>query len=72
MWLWKRLRADERGQASVEYAAVLLALLSIVIGLAALWRFGESGGFVELARESSSHLVSASDILADLQDATLF
>ena len=61
-------RDDESGQATVEYAIVLAALLAVVLGVAALWRFAESGGFVEAAAESASYATS----VGGMQDALLY
>ena len=66
------VRRDESGQASIEYLIVFFALLAIVVGLAALWRFGETGGYVARAREAASHLAGEGGVLEALQDATLF
>ena len=64
----RRTWDDESGQATVEYALVLAVLLAVILGVAALWRFAESGGFVEAAAESSSHATS----VGGMQDALLY
>ncbi len=47
------------GQGTVEYALVMAALLSIVIGLGALWRVFDAGILVEHALASASHHMQA-------------
>ena len=55
----------ETGQASVEYAALTVAMLMIVIACGALWRFGSDGGFARLAQSHASHAIEAEGGLAD-------
>lgn len=50
-----RLRLGDSGQATVEYAVVVTALLCIVVGLGALFQGLQSGLFVEHATASASH-----------------
>lgn len=47
--------ADERGQATVEFAVVLAAGLAIVVALGALANAAEGGMFVEHAVSAASH-----------------
>lgn len=56
----KRAVADERGQATVEYALLLAAFLTVIVGLGLLMRALDSGLFVEHALASASHHVQAS------------
>lgn len=51
---------EELAQGTVEYAIVLLALLAIAVGLAALWHAGERGVFAQLAVDAASHALDAS------------
>lgn len=50
---------ETRAQATVEYAIVTVAVLSIVLGLGALWRAGERGVFSGAAEQSASHALNA-------------
>lgn len=44
-----------RGQATVEYALVVFALLAIVVACGALWRAFDEGLFVTHAAAGASH-----------------
>ncbi len=55
----------ESGQASVEYAALTVALIVVVVACGALWRFGSSGGFGRLAQSHASHAIEAEGGLID-------
>lgn len=46
---------EQSAQGSLEYALTVLAVLSLIVGMAALWRMGERGGFAELAHDAASH-----------------
>lgn len=50
-----RLRLGDSGQATVEYAIVITALLSIIAGLGALFQGLQSGLLIEHATASASH-----------------
>ena len=50
----------EAGQSTVEYALVTVAFLSMIVGLAALWRMLDAAALVEHALVSASHHVQAS------------
>ncbi|MDY2777443.1 MAG: hypothetical protein SOU51_03610 [Collinsella sp.] len=52
---WLRALAGDDAQSTVEYAAVLVGLLSFILVVGALWRKGEDGGFLRLATEAASH-----------------
>lgn len=52
-------QSEECAQATVEYAVVVIAMLSIVVGCAAVWRAGTSGIFAEIAQETASHALGA-------------
>lgn len=45
------------GQASVEYAVVLVGFLALIIALGALHSFLEDGALIEHALQSSSHAI---------------
>lgn len=47
----------EVGQATVEFAVVAVAFLTVALGLGALWRGASNGLFVEHAISSASHHV---------------
>ena len=51
---------DCAGQATVEFALVAVAFLSVVLGMGALWRSVSAGAFVEHALSCASHCVTGS------------
>lgn len=51
---------DCAGQATVEFALVTVAFLSVVLGMGALWRSVSAGAFVEHALSCASHCVTGS------------
>ncbi len=57
------LACERDAQGTLEYAVTVIALIAVVSALALLWRAGESGGLVELAREAASHALDASGAL---------
>lgn len=61
----------ERGQATVEYALVLVAFLSIALGLGAVWRAVRDGGLLDGAVGAASHTWSGS-MLGTLRDIALY
>lgn len=61
----------ERGQATVEYALVLLAFLSVALGLGAVWRAVRDGGLLDGAVGAASHTWSGG-MLGALRDVALF
>ncbi|MDJ1121797.1 hypothetical protein QJ043_06915 [Olsenella sp. YH-ols2217] len=63
--------AEDRGQATVEQAVVLFALLALVVALGAVWRAGTSGTFARLAEAAASHGAGATT-LAQVQDVLLY
>ena len=65
------LRA-EQGQSSVEFALVAIAMLSVMAGIAALWRFGETGGLLRLASEAASHATGSGGLAAAVHDVSRF
>ena len=54
---------ESMAQGTLEYAITLFAMLSIIAALAALWRAGAEGAFVELAEEAASHLLGGLGVL---------
>lgn len=66
--LLRELAFDERGQATVEFALVTAAFLSIGVACGALWHAFEGGLFVEHALLGASHHVAgvAPGLLADI------
>ena len=50
---------SESGQASVEYAVVLVGMIAIVIAFGALHAFLENGQIVEHALANSSHAIES-------------
>ena len=49
---------DNQGQATVEFALVAVAFLSLVVACTLLWRALKDGLFVEHALISASHHIS--------------
>lgn len=66
------LAQDKSGQATVEYAVLLVAFLMVVVGLGAIWRASSTGKLLELAQESCSHSFQASPDLNAWKDILLF
>ena len=60
--------AGARGQATVEFAVVAAAFLSVTVALAALWRAFGGGMFVEHALAVASHHIQgiAPTTIADI------
>ena len=66
---------EERAQSTVEYAIVTVAVLSIVVALACLWRAGENGRLAALAERAASHTISSSSVVdaaAGAKDIALY
>lgn len=64
---WVQTRSA--GQASVEFALVMLAFLAVALALAALWHWAAGGGLTQLVEGASSHVFSEGgtvDALADI------
>lgn len=53
------LLLETRAQATVEYAIVTVAVLSMVLALGVLWHAGEGGALVRDAEQSASHALNA-------------
>lgn len=62
---------DCAGQATVEFALVAVAFLSVVLGMGALWRSVSAGTFVEHALSCASHCVTGS-LPGALADTVLY
>ena len=62
---------DCAGQATVEFALVTVAFLSVVLGMGALWRRVSAGAFVEHALSCASHCVTGS-LPGALADTVLY
>ncbi len=54
---------EESAQSTVEYAIVTVALLSIVLAIAGLWRAGTDGRLAALAERAASHGVVPSSVI---------
>ena len=61
-----------RGQSTVEYMLVLIAFLTMVLSLAAVWRAGRDGALLNRAVSASSHQVGGRDPVGSMQDIALF
>ena len=62
---------EESAQATVEYAIVTVALLSIVLAIAGLWRAG-TDGLVERAASHGVTSTSVIDAAAAAKDIALY
>lgn len=54
---------EESAQSTVEYAIVTLALLSIVLAIAGLWRAGTDGRLAALVERAASHGITPMSII---------
>lgn len=54
---------EESAQSTVEYAIVTVALLSIVLAIAGLWRAGTDGRLAVLVERAASHGVVPSSVI---------
>lgn len=61
--------AEEAGQSTLEYAAILWAFLSVCLAIGALWKLGAQGQLQELAAGACSHITGA---LGGFRDIVLF
>ena len=66
-----RESAVEGGQSTVEYAMVLLAFLASIVALGMVLEWGATGGFLEEAIGSASHL-AGQGLVGTLQDVLLY
>ncbi len=60
------------GQASVEYALVLLAFLATIVGLYALWQLAREGEILERAQRHASHNFSEGITVGLMQDLAAY
>lgn len=60
---------EESAQSTVEYAIVTVALLSIVLAIAGLWRAGTDGRLAALVERAASHGVVPSAVIDAAEDA---
>ena len=66
---------EESAQSTVEYAIVTMALLSIVLAIAGLWRAGIDGRLAALAARAASHGVASTSVIdaaAGAKDIALY
>lgn len=66
---------EESAQSTVEYAIVTLALLSIVLAIAGLWRAGTDGRLAALVERTASHGVTSASVIdaaAGAKDIALY
>lgn len=66
---------EESAQATVEYAIVTVALLSIVLAIAGLWRAGADGCLAALVDRAASHDVASTSVVdaaAGAKDIVLY
>ena len=54
---------EESAQSTVEYAIVTVALLSIVLAIAGLWRAGADGRLAALVERAASHGVAPPSVI---------
>ena len=54
---------EESAQSTDEYAIVTVALLSIVLAIAGLWRAGADGRLAALVERAASHGVASSSVI---------
>lgn len=69
---WRAGLLDDRGQGTVEYAAVFVGLLAVVVALGALAKAGESGVLNQTASTSFSHSIDGAARAEGLADASLY
>ena len=66
---------EESAQATGEYAIVTVALLSIVLAIAGLWRAGTDGHLAALVERAASHGVASTSVIdaaAGAKDIALY
>mgnify|MGYP004576385105 CR=1 FL=1 len=68
----ERRAHDETGQSTVEYLAVLIGIVAVVVGLASLLAAAKRGVFGRLASQALSHATGGSDPIAALSEVFLF
>lgn len=60
------------GQASVEYALVLMAFLSMIAAFACIWHAGRDGALLRHATEAASHQLEWGDVRGSIRDLALY
>ena len=60
------------GQSSVEYALVLLAFLSVVVALCAIWHAASDGTLLKGVRHASSHNLDEGFSIGLMQDLSAY
>lgn len=65
---WKMAVRDERGQATLEYAFVLMAFLALLMGLAAMWHAARDGRLLRLAVEAAPNAITEGGEVGAVQD----
>ena len=63
---------EESGQSTAEYALVLVAFLSTLLGMSALWRWVSGGGLLGLALSAASHVWGGGGLVGLAQDLLLY
>ncbi|MBY4797225.1 hypothetical protein K6V98_02445 [Collinsella sp. AGMB00827] len=58
----KAFAAEEAAQGTLEYALATMAILSIVLGIAAIWRAAEAGVLARLVERATSHVLGGSGL----------
>jgi len=78
-WTHEALRAlaadachERDGQATVEYALVLVAFASMVAAMGVIWHFGRDGELIRLAMRWASHSLGEGLSAGVLQDVCLY
>jgi hypothetical protein len=66
--MMRREGMGEHGQSTVEYALVLLAFLSMVVALGAIWQAAHEGRLLGSARDATSHNMDEGVTVGLLQD----
>lgn len=64
--------ANEEGQSTVEYLVVLLGVIAVVVGLAALLGAAGRGVFGDLATKAVSHATGGEDPAVAAEEVFLF
>ena len=63
---------ERSGQATVEYAVVLMAFLAMVLALGLMWHAARDGRLLHLAVDAASHGTDGDVTAGFLQDVALF
>lgn len=68
-WRWAR---ESLGQATVEYALLLVAFMAAILSLGAIWGLARSGALQRAQEEAASHATESADSLGAARDLVLF